>query len=136
MEDYVEHKVKTKVEKYITIAFKIFFGILAGIAFALLFGYIIMWLWNWLMPAIFGLTVITYWQAVGILVLGKLIFGGLGSGHHSKSHKEKPRKRFREKMRESCKSDFSRWEHYDKFWEEEGEKAYRDYVQRSHEEEQ
>jgi len=136
MEDYIEHKVKTKVQKYVTIAFKIFFGILAAIAFALLFGYVIMWLWNWLMPDIFGLTTITYWQAVGILVLGKLIFGGLGGGHNSKSHKGKPRKHLKEKMRDSCRTDFSHWKHYDRFWEEEGEEAYKAYIARTQEDKQ
>ena len=33
-------------------------------------------LWNWLMPAIFGLHVITYWQALGLLGLSWLLFGG------------------------------------------------------------
>lgn len=130
MEDYIEHKVKSKIKKYITIAFKIFFGILAGIAFALLFGYVIMWLWNWLMPDIFGLTLITYWQAVGILVLGKLIFGGLGGGHQAKGNRGKSHKRFKEKMHGPSKADFSNWTHYDRFWEEEGETAYQTYIQR------
>jgi hypothetical protein len=33
-------------------------------------------LWNWLMPAIFGLRAITYWQALGLLGLSWLLFGG------------------------------------------------------------
>lgn len=130
----MEHKVKSKVHKYVTVAFKIFFGILAGIAFALLFGYVIMWLWNWLMPDIFGLTTINYWQAVGILVLGKMIFGGLGDGHHSKSNNRKSDKHFRKKMRASCKTDFSKWKYYDQFWEVEGEQAFKNYIQRTRDE--
>ena len=135
MEDYVEQKVKTKVRKYVTIAFKIFFGIVAAFIFALLFGYVIMWLWNWLMPDIFGLTTINYWQAVGILVLGKMIFGGLGSGHRS-DNSRKSRKPFRERMHNSCHTDFSKWKFYDRFWKEEGEQAYKDYVRRAEEEKQ
>lgn len=54
----------------------IFLKIAAGI---LVFGtaatYITMLLWNWLMPEIFGLTQITFWQALGLLLLSKLIFG-------------------------------------------------------------
>ncbi len=46
------------------------------IGFIVLAGLVVMALWNWLMPAIFGLGVITYWQALGILVLAKLLFGG------------------------------------------------------------
>jgi hypothetical protein len=40
------------------------------------FGYVIMQLWNWLMPAIFGLKPVTFLQALGLLVLGKILFGG------------------------------------------------------------
>jgi hypothetical protein len=48
------------------------------------FGWVTMRLWNWLMPDIFGLTTITYAQALGLLVLGKILFGGFhkgGRGH-------------------------------------------------------
>lgn len=38
------------------------------------FGYCIMLLWNWLMPVIFGLPIITFWQAVGIDVLMTILF--------------------------------------------------------------
>ena len=40
------------------------------------FGFAVMWLWNWLMPALFGLHVIGYWQALGLLVLSKILFSG------------------------------------------------------------
>lgn len=48
------------------------------------FSYITMLLWNWLMPDIFGLKMITYWQALGLLVLGKILFSGFGGkgGRH------------------------------------------------------
>ena len=42
--------------------------------FALLFAYPTMWLWNWLMPSIFGLTKITVWKAFGINLLSTLLF--------------------------------------------------------------
>ena len=51
----------------------------------LVFGYLVMSLWNWLMPALFGLHVITFWQALGLLVLSKILFGGFrgrGAGMH------------------------------------------------------
>lgn len=40
------------------------------------FSFAVMWLWNWLMPVLFGLHVITFWQALGILVLSKILFSG------------------------------------------------------------
>ena len=33
-------------------------------------------LWNWLMPSIFGLRLITFWEALGLLGLSWLLFGG------------------------------------------------------------
>lgn len=118
-----------RIRKYFTIAFKVFFGIIAGIAFALLFGYGIMWLWNWLMPELFGLITIGYWQAVGILVLARILFGGLG-GHHSKKGNGRRRKRCENREDSTFKNDIAKWKFYDKFWKEEGESAYMDYVKR------
>jgi hypothetical protein len=43
---------------------------------AAVFGYVVMRLWNWLMPALFGWHVIGFWQALGILLLRKILFGG------------------------------------------------------------
>ena len=47
-----------------------------------LVGFAIMGLWNWIMPAVFGLGMITFWQAIGILILGRLIFGGFRKHRH------------------------------------------------------
>ena len=40
----------------------------------MLIGFPVMWIWNWLMPTIFGLIKITFWQAVGLTVLGNMLF--------------------------------------------------------------
>jgi hypothetical protein len=40
------------------------------------FGFVTMNLWNWLMPSIFGLRAISFTQALGLLILGKILFGG------------------------------------------------------------
>jgi hypothetical protein len=50
-------------------------GILAAIA---AFGIAVMLLWNALVPSIFGLAVINFWQALGLLALTRLLFGGFG----------------------------------------------------------
>lgn len=65
---------------------KCILGILAFCALALGIGWITMWLWNWLMPDIFGLQMITYWQAFGLLILGKLLFGRIGGGRGGCHH--------------------------------------------------
>ena len=54
-------------------AIKVFLMILIAVAF---FGEIVMRLWNWLMPSLFHLPAITFVQALGLLVLSKLLFGG------------------------------------------------------------
>ena len=46
------------------------------IAAVAIFGFIVEHLWNWLIPAIFGWHAINFWQAVGILLLSKILFGG------------------------------------------------------------
>lgn len=52
------------------------------LAFIFVFGGCVMLLWNWLMPEIFGLPSISFWQAAGLLVLCKILFGGFGGAHH------------------------------------------------------
>jgi hypothetical protein len=52
-----------------------------------LFGWVTMSLWNWLIPQLFNGPVITFWQALGLLVLSKILFSGFGkSGGHHKAH--------------------------------------------------
>jgi hypothetical protein len=48
------------------------FGVLA----AAVLSFVTMRLWNWLTPALFGWHLITFWQALGVLVLSKILFGG------------------------------------------------------------
>ena len=79
-----------------------------------LFGFLVESLWNRLMPAIFGLHVITFWQGLGLFVLAKILFGGFrgrpGWGDHWRTHmKERwesmtpeERERFRQVLKERC----------------------------------
>ena len=52
---------------------KITFLIIAGIA---LYALAIQLLWNWLLPSLFKLPLITFWQACGLMLLSKFLFGG------------------------------------------------------------
>src|SRR6266851_1624825 len=54
--------------------------VLFATLFVTVFGFVVMSLWNWLMPALFGWHLINFWQAAGILVLSKILFGGF-RGH-------------------------------------------------------
>jgi len=53
---------------------------LFALLFLAVFSFFVMRLWNWLTPALFGWHVITFWQALGILVLSKILFGGFRGG--------------------------------------------------------
>ena len=55
------------------------FGILGLIAFT----FLVMWLWNWLVPELFNGPVLTYWHTLGLLLLSKILFSGVGKGHRS-----------------------------------------------------
>jgi len=54
--------------------------------FALVFGLVVKWLWHMLMPAVFGLSEITFWQAFGVVILAKLLFGGFSPRRYDRSH--------------------------------------------------
>ena len=77
------------------------------------FGFVVMHLWNLLMPLIFGFRVITFWQAVGLMVLGRLLFGGFRPRPGGMPWRRKmmerwekmtpeEREKFREGMRHRC----------------------------------
>jgi len=60
------------------------FGVL-GVAAMIGFTFVVMWLWNWLVPEVFNGPVLTYWQTLGLLILSKIIFSGIGGGKGDKS---------------------------------------------------
>lgn len=58
----------------------VMFGVMGILALAL-FGFVVMWLWNWVVPPVIGWHTVTYWQALALLVLGHILFGGFRGGH-------------------------------------------------------
>ena len=52
--------------------------LLGSALFVALGGEIVRLLWNWLLPSLFGWPRITFWQALGLLALCRILFGGLG----------------------------------------------------------
>src|SRR5208283_5617333 len=69
-------------------------AILAMLLFTFIGGEIVLHLWNWLLPPLFGFRQINFWQALGLLLLCRILFGGLGRhGYHGRS-------RFRRRMEE------------------------------------
>ena len=68
------------------IAMMIVGGVALGIALAFVLGFVVQALWNWLMPGLFGLPQVTYWQAWGLLILAHLLLGGGPRFHHTDKH--------------------------------------------------
>ena len=66
-------------------------GLAMACLFALIFGLLVKWLWGMTLTPLFNLAQPTYWQAVGLIVLARLLFGGFGHhkpSSHSPQHKK------------------------------------------------
>jgi len=53
-------------------------AILGLLLFIAIGGAVVMLLWNWLLPPLFGWPPLTFWQALGMLALCRILFGGCG----------------------------------------------------------
>jgi hypothetical protein len=65
-----------------------------GVVFIIAFGFLVMYLWNWLMPGLFGWKAIGFWQAWGLLILSRILVGGIRGGSHGGN--------WRHRMMERC----------------------------------
>jgi len=81
-------------------------AILALLAFIALGGEVVRLLWNWLLPPLFGLRQITFWEALGILALCRILFGGFG-GHGS--YRSGPRRRMGERWKHMTSEERERF---------------------------
>ncbi len=70
---------------------KVLMVLAIGIAAILIFGFVVMSLWNAILPAVLGVKAISFIQALGILLLSKILFGGFGGGrgHRGPGHEWK-----------------------------------------------
>ncbi len=72
--------MRSKVKRIMMIAPLAIVGI---VLFIFVGGEIVLHLWNWLLPPLFGWRQLTFWQAIGLLVLCRILFGGVsGRGMH------------------------------------------------------
>jgi len=110
---------------------KIISMILLGILIVGLFGLALTFLWNWLMPNLFGMKRITLLQGFGIFALSKILFGGFSGeskdkkndsksyenaqNDHSMSYRDRP-----------SNEDFEAL--YEKWWQTQGEVLFEKYV--------
>ncbi|HOP27752.1 MAG TPA: hypothetical protein PKX02_11205, partial [Candidatus Sabulitectum sp.] len=115
----------TKIEgcpavKVAKVAGLVILGIIAAAALAIVFGLAIQWLWNQLMPPIFGLPEVSYWQAVGLVVLAHILFG-----HHNHSHDSSKKSRrasvcggTKETIKEGDETFIKDWDSFREFWKD------------------
>jgi hypothetical protein len=115
-------------------------GVFLAALFALAFGWLVMLLWNWLMPPLFGLREITYWQGFGLVVLAKLLFGAVGSHKQPHNHVHGYAKKYdiMKKWIEACGGleactpggEPENWRYYADYWRSEGKGAFEKYLER------
>ncbi|MBN1274645.1 MAG: hypothetical protein JXB26_20480 [Candidatus Aminicenantes bacterium] len=118
-----------------------FVGVIFAAIFALVFGFLVKWLWNAIMPAVFGPGVgtITYWQAFGIVILAKLLFGGHPKGHdnhYSRKHHDKAHEflGIPHERPWGFGHDAKKWNQFTKYWKEKGRADFENYMNRMNEE--
>ncbi len=111
-------------------------GIAMAVAFALVFGIFVHMLWNWLMPAIFNIATITWGQAIGLILLARMLFGSVG--HPRREHR--PFGMGKHGLHrlawpgcgctkeDAANHDVEDWQHYDAWWNTEGREAFRKYA--------
>jgi hypothetical protein len=66
-------------------------AILGMVIFSFIGGEVVMLLWNWLAPMLFGFRQVTFWQALGLLALCRILFGGFGLGGGGSSRRSRRR---------------------------------------------
>jgi hypothetical protein len=105
-------------------------GIIFSIIIAFAFGYFVMLLWNMLMPALFGIIKINYWQGFGIILLARIIFGHGIHFNGGRSHDKwmKLRNHHSDNGKWNIKGGWKDWKYYDEYWQEEGKDAFEKYI--------
>lgn len=112
---------------------KIIFWVLAGIAaavfFSALFALAVTYLWNWLMPGLFGLSEIGYLQALGLVLLARLLVGGWHRGGHGDNYHDHFHRLFKKKHFPGSDEDYERDDDFREYWETEGRESFRRYME-------
>jgi hypothetical protein len=88
-----ENEDKTMIRRRISRGLKFLLFVPVAILAISLVCLVVMGLWNWLMPAIFGLQAITFWQALGLLILSRLLLGRFHGRGHSNHWRHRMRQR-------------------------------------------
>ena len=76
---------------------KFFFFICIAALFTVVLGTVVMLLWNAILPEAIGAKPLTFWKAIGLLILTRILFGGFRLGGPPRRWKGSKRKHWREK---------------------------------------
>jgi len=71
----MEQRIQMNIARGIRIGIMIVIGL---VLFTLVGGVVVRGLWNWLLPDLFGWPQVSFWQALGLLALSRILFGGIG----------------------------------------------------------
>ena len=75
----------------------LFFVSMAAL-FITVLGFVIMFLWNEILVEVTNVKTISFWQAIGLFALTRILFGGFKSGHRKKHWGKKRRNNMRDKL--------------------------------------
>lgn len=137
------------ISKVFKVTGLVILGIVGAAVLAIIFGLVIQWLWNTLMPEIFGLPEVSYWQAVGLAVLSHILFGSHNHNHNSNGNScktDKPKQvnlkgeaaafgqtlSFNNKRPEEEEGFHKEWDSFRDFWNDYGREAFESWLNRNH----
>lgn len=123
--------------------------IILGVGAAFLFGLVTMLLWNWLMPEIFNLPQITYWQSVGLMILSCILLGRIGGGSSDEKKKGKGKNPIRDEIRKEIEKEIEKeyakkqgseentaYERmYEKWWDSQGKQSFEEFAKQTQDKE-
>ena len=75
------------------------FFVTMAVLFIVVLGYVVMYLWNAILPDVLGVRSINFWQAAGMLLLFRILFGGFRWGGFGKERHRSRRRYWKEKWR-------------------------------------
>lgn len=134
------HPKTSNMKKPYRVIIHIIFGLAIATFFALIFGYFVQLLWSLTVVPIFNITPITYLQGAGLVLLSRLLFGGLGPKHGKGFRGHRFHKRCTGNGDEQLSQpsllevdpekglDPAIKYHYNEFWKKEGKQAFKDYL--------
>jgi len=85
------------------------FFLAMAIVFVFAVGNIVMYLWNWILPDAIGAQEITFWKAIGLFVLTRILFGGFKSSRSQRGRRK--RGRWKEKWMNMTEEERKEFKH-------------------------